>query len=80
MSDMKKDEGPVIDMTPEGEFVDQPKTGFGVFLIRLAIFGLAVGAVALMFWTMLLALPILFVLGIIGYFAIKTRPPGQRPF
>ena len=75
MGRMKNDEGPVIDMTPEGEFIDPPpaKSGVGVFLVRLAIFGLMVGAVGLMFWTMLLALPLLLLAGMVGYF-MAFRP------
>jgi hypothetical protein len=76
MSGMEKDEGPVIDMTPEGEFVDPPpvKTGIGAFLVRLVIFGLMVGAVGLMFWTALLVLPLLLLAGVVGYFtAFRSR-------
>ena len=76
MRGMEKDEGPVIDMTPEGEFVDPPpaKPGVGAFLVRLAIFGLMVGAVGLMFWTVLLALPLLLLAGMVGYFmAFRAR-------
>lgn len=80
MNSMENDEGPVIDMTPEGEFVDLPpaKTGVGAFLIRLAVFGLVVGAIGLMFWTALLALPLLLLAGMVGYFtAFRPRPPGR---
>ncbi len=75
MSSMKKDEGQVIDMTPEGEFVDPPppKNGVGAFLVRLAIFGLVIGAVGLMFWTMVLALPLLLLAALVGYF-MAFRP------
>ncbi len=72
MKRMKKDEGPVIDMTPEGEFVDspQPKADIGMFVVRLAIFGLVLGAVALMFWMAVLVIPLL-LLGGLGIMLLR---------
>ena len=83
MMAMKNDEGPVIDMTPEGEFIDPPapKADIGMLVVRLVVFGLVLGVIGLMFWTVLLALPLLLLVGVVGYFAVRLpmfrpRPPG----
>jgi len=77
MKRMKKDEGPVIDMTPEGEFVDspQPKPDIGMFVVRLAIFGLVLGTVALMFWMAVLVIPLL-LLGGLGIMLLRALFAG----
>jgi hypothetical protein len=64
-------DGPVIDMTPDGAFVTPPKPTLGGILIRLAAFGVFLCLAALVFWTVLI--PVLLVLGVVGYFYARTR-------
>ena len=68
---MTKSDGPVIDMTPDGAFIDPPKpapVSFGAIVARLIAFGVALCVVALLFWAALFIIPVLIVLGIVGYF------------
>lgn len=79
-------DGPEIDMTPEGEFVEAPRlgagTGFGATLGRwiLGLLGLLVvlGVVALAFWMAILILPIVLAVGLIAYAAFRWRMGGFR--
>lgn len=81
MSGMKNDEGPVIDMTPEGEFVEppKPKAGVGMFVVRLAVFGLVLCAIGVAFWAAVLLLPVLMLLGVVGYFTLRSRISRPGP-
>ena len=73
MSRMTNQDGPVIDMTPQGEFIDPPKPGIGTFLLRLALFGVALAVVAALFWTMILVLPLLILAGVASYFVFRSH-------
>lgn len=64
---MAKSNGPVIDMRPDGTFIEPPKPSLGVILVRLALFGVALCAVAVLFWTVVFVVPVLLVLGAAGY-------------
>ena len=67
---MAKSHGPVIDMTPDGTFIDPPKTrptSFGTIVARLFAFGVALCVVAVLFWAALFIIPVLIVLGVVGY-------------
>ncbi len=77
MNAMKNDEGPVIDMTPEGEFIDPPaqKADSGMFMVRVVIFGLVIVAVGLMFWMAVLVIPLL-LLGGLGVMLLRTLFAG----
>ena len=70
---MANDESPLIDMTPDGRFIEPPKPTLGMILLRLAAFGLFLCIGALVFWTMLFMLPVLILLGVIGYFAARSQ-------
>ena len=70
---MKPLNGPVLDMTPDGTFIEPRKPTLGAILVRLAIFGLVLCIGAVMFWTTLILLPFLLLLGVIGYFVARSR-------
>ncbi len=70
---MSKRDAPVIDMTPDGYFIDRPKPSLSVIAARLAALGviLAVGAAA--FWFALFIIPVLLILGLTGYAAAQFQ-------
>jgi hypothetical protein len=70
---MEQSNGPVIDMTPDGEFIDPPKPSILTYLLRLALFGVALAAVAALFWTVILVLPLLILAGAIAFFAFRPH-------
>ena len=65
--------GPVIDMTPEGRFIERPRPTIGQIVTRLAIFGAVLGVAGVMFWALLLALPVMIVAGVIGFFVLRHQ-------
>ena len=68
---MEKLDGPVIDMTPDGAFIDPPKPApisIGTIIARLIAFGVALCVVAVLFWAALFIIPVLIILGVVGYF------------
>jgi len=71
------DDGPIIDMTPEGEFVTPPKPSLLTTLLRFAVLGgvlvLAVALVWVAVWAALFLLPLLLLGAVIGYFLLKPR-------
>ncbi len=54
-------------MTRGGEFIDPPKPSFGTIIARLALFGAALLVAAVAFWMALFMIPVLLVLGVVGY-------------
>ena len=70
---MEHANGPVIDMTPDGQFIEPPKPTFLTYVLRLALFGVALAAIAAFFWTLILVLPLLLLAGVIGYFVLRQR-------
>jgi len=66
-------DGPVIDMTPDGQFVERPKPSIMTYLLRLVLFGVMLAVVAAVFWTMILVLPLLILAGIIAYFVLRPH-------
>jgi hypothetical protein len=70
---MSKINGPIIDMTPDGGFIEPPKPTLGTILARLVLFAVFLGIAALMFWTALFILPFLVMLGVIAYFAGRMQ-------
>lgn len=70
---MEQENGPVIDMTPDGQFIGPPKPSILTYLLRLCLFGAAVAAVFALFWTMILVLPFLLLAGVIGFFLLRPR-------
>jgi hypothetical protein len=70
---MANSNGPVIDMTPDGAFIEPPKPSIGTILVRLALFGLFLCIGAIVFWTALFVLPVLILLGVVGYFFARMQ-------
>ncbi len=60
-------------MTPDGRIIDPPKPTLGMILLRLAAFAVFLCIGALVFWTMIFMLPVLLVLGVIGYFVARSQ-------
>ncbi|HEX7389191.1 MAG TPA: hypothetical protein VF286_03705 [Acidiphilium sp.] len=72
--------GPVIDMTLNGDFRQRPKPSFGAIVLRLAAFALFLGFAALAFWLTVFAMPLLIVAGLIcyGVFRVQMARRGLR--
>jgi hypothetical protein len=70
---MANQNGPIIDMTRNGEFIDPPKPSLGTIVARLAAFGVLLLVAAVAFWTALFVIPVLMVLGVVGYFVARHQ-------
>jgi hypothetical protein len=70
---MTRSSGPIIDMTRGGEFVEPPKPSFGTIISRLAAFGALLLVAAVAFWAALFIIPVLLLLGLVGYFAFRQQ-------
>jgi uncharacterized membrane protein len=70
---MANSNGPIIEMTRTGEFIDTPKPGFGAILARVAAFGVLLLVAAIAFWAALFIIPVLLVLGVVGYFVARQQ-------
>lgn len=75
---MKSDNGPIIDMTPEGGFAGSstfkpgrhpPANGLslGMIAARIAAFGVVDGFAVLVFWLAIFTLPLIFLGGLVLY-------------
>ncbi len=64
-------------MTPQGDFVEQPKPTLGVILLRLVMLGLFLSIAGVMFWVMFWAaifvVPVVVLLGLAGYMFTKLQ-------
>jgi uncharacterized BrkB/YihY/UPF0761 family membrane protein len=70
---MTNPNGPIIDMTRSGDFVQPARPGFGTIVARLAALGVLLLVAALAFWAALFIVPVLLVLGVIGYFVFRQQ-------
>ncbi len=70
---MANSDGPVIDMTLDGTFIEPPKPTLGTILVRLAAFGVFLCIAGLLFWTVMFLIPVLLVLGVAGYFFARAK-------
>lgn len=77
---MKNENGPVIDMTMDGRFVEPSKPSLVQIAIRLAAFAVALCVGAVLVWTAFIMIPILLALGLIGYMFVRGRRAGWRAF
>ena len=77
---MKKENGPVIDMTADGRFVQRSKPGLIQIALRLAAFAVALCIGAMLVWTAFIMIPILLVLGFVGYLFVRGQRVGWRAF
>jgi hypothetical protein len=64
---------PIIDMTPDGRFLDRPGPTLGVIALRILMFGTGLCVIAAVFWTMIMLLPALLLLAAIGYVFGRLR-------
>ncbi len=60
-------------MTLDGNIIEPAKPTLGTILARLAMFGIGLLVLAVAFWTAIFMIPIFLVLGMIGYFAFRSR-------
>ncbi len=67
-------------MTPDGHFVEQHKPSLTQILLRLAVFGMALCVGAALLWTAFIMIPILLVLGFVGYLFARTQRGNWRVF
>jgi len=70
---MANQDGPIIDMTRNGEFIDPPKPSLGTIIARVAAFGVLLLVAAVAFWMALFIIPVLLVLGVAGYFILRQQ-------
>lgn len=70
---MEQETGPIIDMTPEGQFVDPPKPSLLQIGLRLLAFGVALCVGAALVWTAFILIPIFLVLGVAGYWLVRSQ-------
>jgi uncharacterized membrane protein len=67
MNEMANSNGPVIDMTPDGDFIEPSKPTLGTILARIIAFGMLLVIAAVAFWMALFIIPVLIILGVAGY-------------
>ncbi|EKN01149.1 hypothetical protein [Acidocella sp. MX-AZ02] len=77
---MAKENGPVLDMTPDGHFVEPSKPSLAQIALRLLTFAVALGVGAVVVWTAFLMIPVLLVLGFAGYLLMRGQRRGWRGF
>jgi hypothetical protein len=75
---MARNTGPLIDMTPDGHFVEPTKPTLGVILARLVAFAVLLVVAAVAFWMALFIVPVLIILALAGY-AIARAQTRRRP-
>lgn len=75
-----KKNGPVIDMTADGRFVEKAKPSLVQIALRLAAFGAALCVGAVLVWTAFIMVPVLLVLGLAGYMLVRGQRAGWRAF
>ena len=70
---MENANGPIIDMTRSGDFIDAPKPGLGAIVTRVAVFGALLLVAAVAFWAALFIVPVLLLLGVVGFFVVRQQ-------
>ncbi len=75
---MTHPDGPVIDMTPDGHFIEPPKPTLGTIVARLVAFAVLLMVAAIAFWMALFIIPVLIILGVAGY-ALTRSQTRRRP-
>ncbi|MDE8347274.1 MAG: hypothetical protein POH28_14055 [Acidocella sp.] len=60
-------------MTPDGAFIEPPKPSLGTILARVLAFALFLGVMAVAFWTALFMIPVLLVMGLVGYAVMRLQ-------
>ncbi len=70
---MRHPNAPVIDMTPDGNFIEPPKPTLGTIIARLVAFGALLMVAAIAFWMALFIIPVLIVLSVAGFLIARTQ-------
>jgi hypothetical protein len=70
---MRKNPELIIDMTPEGRILGPQPVSLGTIMARLAAFGVGLFVLAIAFWAALFLLPVMLILGVLGYFALRGQ-------
>ncbi len=70
---MANQNGPIIDMTQGGEFIDRPRPSLGTIAGRVAAFGVLLLLAAVAFWAALFIIPMLLLLGVVAYFVARQQ-------
>ncbi|MDD2861346.1 MAG: hypothetical protein PHI71_09830 [Acidiphilium sp.] len=72
---MKTTSGPIIDMTPSGEFAREPIAGptLGVIFARVVAFAILLGFAAIAFWLAIFTIPLLIIAGLGGYAYLRFK-------
>jgi hypothetical protein len=70
---MAKSDGPVLDMTPDGKFIDPPSLSLWNWVFRLFCFGLVLGMAVALVRLALWFLPVLLLLGGISYLLTRLK-------
>ena len=60
-------------MRPDGTIIEPPKPSLGMILLRVAAFGVFLCLAAVLFWSLIMLLPLLILLGVIGFFALRAQ-------
>lgn len=60
-------------MTPDGQFIERPKPSILNYLVRLALFGVGLLAIVTLFWTLVLLIPLLLLVGVAGFFIFRSK-------
>lgn len=62
-----------LDMTRDGDFVEPPRASIGEIALRLVGFALLLSIGVIAFWLAVFAIPVLIVLGLIGYLVFRLQ-------
>ncbi len=64
---------PVIDMTPDGAFVQKTRLTLAGILARFTAFAVLLAVGWFVFWTTLFLIPFILAAGIVGYFVLRWQ-------
>ncbi len=70
---MANPNGPILDMTPDGAFIEPAKPGFGTIIARLAAFAVLLVLAAVTFWMALFIIPVMIILGLAAYAVSRNQ-------
>lgn len=63
----------VVDMTRDGEFVQPPRASIADIALRVLGFVMLLGIGALAFWLAVFTIPVLIIVGLIGYLVFRVQ-------
>ena len=77
---MRNENGPVIDMTADGRFVEPRKPSLMRIALRLMAFAAALLVGAVLISTAFIVIPVLLIIGGLGYMLVRGQRQGWRAF